>query len=280
MGSARMLVTAVLVLTAWPAREGVASPPPLVRYEGGCLSVNIERVPLDEVIAAVQRTTGIVFHGNLRDWRRVSKRFDAVPVPRALARLIGKQNFVIRYGRNGRPSRVDLLDAPRAPAIHRGPKPEQQFLAAFTRHPPVPVDGMISQTLGTPNATLTQIAGLLRRPDERVRVEAARALVHAIEDDRGLREGLHAVDDGGLTRVVRLWAGDHAAEFVTTVTASARDPLLRAKISDISGSPAASGTGSSVPPSRGRVLEVPAPQQLVGARAPTPRISVVAVARP
>lgn len=276
MGSRRIAIAAVLALSAWPVREDLASPSPLIRYEDGRLSVRIERVPLDEVIQAVQRTTGIVFHGKLRDWREVSKRFDGVSVSEALARLIGKQNFVIRYERNGRPSRVDLLGVPRSPAIRRGPTPEQRFLAAFAGHPPVAVTGATAQALGTSTATLLRIAGLLRRPDESVRIGATETLVRTIEGDRGLREALHAVDDGALARVVRQWVGDHAEEFAAIVAVNARDPVLRTKLSAVGGS-LGSGTGPSASASRGRAL--PPPPHFVGAAIP-PVAAVATVARP
>jgi hypothetical protein len=75
--------------------------------------VRIEQVPLDFVVARLEQEIGIKFHGELLDWRQVTKSFDSVPLDEALDRILGRQNFALRYDAAGHPESVELCGLPK-----------------------------------------------------------------------------------------------------------------------------------------------------------------------
>ncbi|HZP40333.1 MAG TPA: hypothetical protein VFD84_02350 [Candidatus Binatia bacterium] len=108
-----LVVGLVLLLAAASAlAAGPAPPAPRVAYADGRLSVACDRVPLADLLPAISRATGIAFRGKPAEPREVTKHFERVPLADALARVLGRQNFVLRYDDDGRPVRAELLGAP------------------------------------------------------------------------------------------------------------------------------------------------------------------------
>src|SRR3989441_7862474 len=92
--------------------------------------------------------------GQVREPREVTADFESVPLPEALARLLGGQDSALVYGEGGRLKAVrlvggDQLGAPASPTITVPPAaPGAPFPGSLPelidRHPPVPVTGQLA----------------------------------------------------------------------------------------------------------------------------------------
>jgi len=76
------------------------------------MSVDLQGVPLADVIDELGRQSGAAIRGNVCRSRELSLTFDEVPLPQALERVLGEQNFTLRYGSGGQLEAVDLLGEP------------------------------------------------------------------------------------------------------------------------------------------------------------------------
>src|SRR5437667_8907469 len=114
-----LLVVAAMLLSAGPvaARE----PTCVVAYDAGRRTVHAERVPLADVVREIGRQSGAEIVGEVRKPRDVSRQFDRVPLVDALVRLLGEQNFTLRYGSEGKLRTISLLGEPLAAAAQTTP---------------------------------------------------------------------------------------------------------------------------------------------------------------
>ena len=180
----------------------------------------------------------------------MSAEFENVPLLDALHRLLGNQNFMLKYREKSRLVAIDLLGGPAGPpssvtpvsarpASTTMPQPPQQNLQeALQRHPPVPVTGSLAAALGTNAATIDQLVNTaLHHDDAGVRAEALRTTLNAVESDATLRGSLLAtvstIDDAALGASLRGIAGDRAEELVAHVATQARGSELRSKASSV-----------------------------------------------
>src|SRR5262245_49746372 len=81
----------------------------VIKYEQDALTVRLTNVPVSEVIEELGRQAGAEIRGQLRTPRDITVEFDAVPLPEALHRLLGDQNFALIYGDRGKLAAVRLL---------------------------------------------------------------------------------------------------------------------------------------------------------------------------
>src|SRR5205814_8862134 len=81
----------------------------VLTYRNDRLSVRLVGVPLAEVMADIGRASGAEIYGILPQPREVSAEFDDVPLVEALDRLLGNQNFVLKYGKGDRLHAIKLL---------------------------------------------------------------------------------------------------------------------------------------------------------------------------
>jgi hypothetical protein len=112
-------VLLALLMTVHAARASDFLEEQAVVYRDGCLSGELRGVSLEHAIATVARETGIEVRGRLLDSREIHARFERVPLAEALGRLLGRQNFTLRYGARGEPQAIDLGGVPlprRSPA--------------------------------------------------------------------------------------------------------------------------------------------------------------------
>ena len=112
--AALALATAFAVRGA-PARDELAGQ--LIQYRENALSVHLVKAPLAGVLEEIGRQTGADIRGELREQRQVNADFEASPLPEALHRLLGEQNFVLVYGTAGRLRAIKLLGGPQG-AVH------------------------------------------------------------------------------------------------------------------------------------------------------------------
>jgi len=107
----RELIAALVVLTAWLARATEGEPDRIVRYENDRLTVRLAKAPVGEVLDEIGRVSGAEIRGQANA-REVSAEFESVPLPDALHRLLGNQNFTLKYGDKDRPVAIELLGGP------------------------------------------------------------------------------------------------------------------------------------------------------------------------
>src|SRR5216683_5851735 len=105
-----VFVAALLALGG--ARAADQAPAGGVRYRDDRMSVDLQGVPLADVIDELGRQSGAAIRGNVCRSRELSLTFDEVPLPQALERVLGEQNFTLRYGSGGQLEAVDLLGEP------------------------------------------------------------------------------------------------------------------------------------------------------------------------
>jgi hypothetical protein len=225
-----------LLIVGCPLARATGMPEPsLLRYRDERLTVRLDRVPLDEVLELFARETGAEIHGEAADLREVTKRFDSVPLPEALHRLLGAQNFVMRYGGDGRLLAVDLLDAPQpARKLQKAAPSPLLVYRLFTTHRPVTVTGRLATAVGTPNARLPQLLDVaLQNGDAGTRRRALQKMLGVLEGDATFRatalSTLRSTPDAAVLDFLRERAGARAAELLDSITADATDGYVRAR---------------------------------------------------
>src|SRR5712692_2940006 len=102
------------LVTVLLGEAGAADPAPAgrVEYRDDRLSLDVQSAPLADVVGEVGRQSGAVIRGLVCKPRDLSLSFDDVPLPDALERVLGEQNFTLRYSRGGRLEAVELLGEP------------------------------------------------------------------------------------------------------------------------------------------------------------------------
>ena len=125
-----------MALSAGPLAAG--EPTCVVAYDADRLTVHAKRVPLADVVREIGRQSGAEIVGDVRKPRDVSRDFDRAPLVDALARLLGEQNFTLRYGPEGKLRTIALLGEPLAAAAQTTPadasNPDKPASARRHRH--------------------------------------------------------------------------------------------------------------------------------------------------
>ncbi|HLK12868.1 MAG TPA: hypothetical protein VKW76_15950 [Candidatus Binatia bacterium] len=252
---AAALVAAGLVLAgagraeeqAVPAAGSAKTPSPRIEYRDDRLSVQVEQMPVGDLIDEIGRQSGAQIIGRPREDRQVTAQFRTLPLSEGLQRLLGAQNFVLRYGDGGRLRSITLLGGPQtahapAPAQATPPPPPapapQGIMAMFQNHAPLAVNGRLAAALGSSSATFSQLLdAAIHNDDASVRVEAMRTWLNGLESDAALRgaflSSIGAMDDAALGNIIRGAAGLRAEELAALVASQARTSELRAKASTV-----------------------------------------------
>jgi hypothetical protein len=225
-----MWLGGLVMLAALTPGMVAAEPRPDVRYQDGRLSVHVNDVPLDNLLDVVREETGLAFRGEVRDWRKVNKQFEGVPLPEALGRILGRQNFILRYGADGQPKVVELQGMPQVPstASRNKQKQRQNVLQLLATAPPVPLSPVLHQALRTGTARPTQLlmAGAQQNA-QGVRMEARRAFLSAVEANRPLRDALVAADPAAVAPLLRSLPAERVDESLADLARRGGDPKLR-----------------------------------------------------
>src|SRR5256886_8460707 len=191
------------------------------RFDCDCSSdVCSSDLPNSEILEELARQSGAEIRGQVREPREVTADFKSVPLPEALARLLGEQNFALVYRKGGRLKAVRLLGDDQAgapttttlPATPAAPFPGS-LAELIDRHPPVPVAGQLADALGAQSATLRQLLELsLHHEDPAVRTEALRTGIATIEKEPALRAAviseLSNADNALVGSLLRASAGE------------------------------------------------------------------------
>ena len=213
----------------------------LVRYENDALTVHLSSVPVADVLQEIALQSGAEVRGQVREPRDVTADFASVPLPQALTRLLGDQNFALVYGKGGQLKAVRLLGGVQGalapPTIvsasaARPPTFSVSLQELIARHPPVPVSGAVADALHAPTATLQQLIDLsLHQEDPNVRTEALRTGMATVEADRELFSAvIKEMNDSGsesLANQLHVAAGEHADDVANDVLREAHAAQIR-----------------------------------------------------
>src|SRR5436309_2745303 len=113
-GRATAAGIALAAMLGWRnARAADDAPVPLIHYSNDALTVRLSGVQNSDILAELARQSGAEIRGQVREPRAVTADFESVPLPEALARLLGGPNFALVYGQGGRVKAVRLLGAAR-----------------------------------------------------------------------------------------------------------------------------------------------------------------------
>jgi len=245
-------VLAALALHPSPALAAAEGSSPIVTYRRDQLSVRLDSVPLEEVLAELGRVSGAEIRGAPREPRDITAKFDDVPLPEALHRLLGDQNFMLRYGERDRLRTIELFGGPQeprnasstSPAAGSGrpspaagsttPQSLAVAISVLERHPPVAVTGRLAEALGGNTATFRQLfEAAMQQQDAELRTEALHASLGAFDAEPDLRSSvlraLGGVDDTTLGQMLRGIAGTRAEEIANQVATHAQAGELRSR---------------------------------------------------
>lgn len=243
------VVCAVVVALAIVSGAGAADER-VIKYAHDALTVRVTKVPAGEVLDEVLRQAGAERRGELRNTGDITAEFEDVPLPEALHRLLGDQNFALVYTYDDRLRTVRLLGGPlgpqapgarpaaaAAPAPPGRPQPTD-LTSLVAGHAPVPITGHLQEAVGSPQAGLAQLIQLaVHNDDATVRSEAMRTVVSTLEQDPATRaaivEQLNATDDVQLTAMLRGAAGERAEEVAMQVLTQSRASEIRVRASSV-----------------------------------------------
>ncbi len=243
------LLLAAFVLSPRVACAAGEAPATVIEYQDDLLTVRLQHVLLGDVLAVLAQKTGAEIRGELRNPREVSAAFEHVPLPEALSRLLGDQNFALVYGDGGRLRAVKLLGGPQPP----GMKPPTllstpsttppagaptSLLAALQHHAPLPISGRLAEAFGANAATFQQLfEAAMHNEDAGVRADALRVALTALDAEPELRSSLivtlNSYDDAALGGMLRGMAGNHAEELVLHVVTQAKASEIKVKASSV-----------------------------------------------
>jgi len=217
---------------------------PVIDYADGKLTLDVTKVPIALVLEQIANETGAELRGSPSEEREVSVHFEEVPLAQALARVLGTENFILIYGRDGEPSTLSLLGGPTATpppgaaaANAAATAPSRAGLTAsaalysmIARHPPVQVSPTLAAKMGRGTVRLPQLLRTVSREnDQGVRAEAMGAFMQAVESDQAILKAMGDLDEEGFVTFIRRRAGRRGAELALFMAAQASNPQVRSK---------------------------------------------------
>ena len=231
-------------LAQGPARAA-DTPAPVVRYSNDALTVRLTHASVTEVLDEIGRQTGAEIRGQVAEVREISADFEAVPLPEAIHRLLGTQNFALVYGEKGNLKALELIGEastsgpvtparPPVPSTAPAQSPEAIVLAWLARPVPLPAGSRLVHIFATPMANLRQVLEIgLRNDDPSVRADAVRTALQSAETQPEVRMALAQtigdMDEANLSNMLRGTAGEHAEEIAGLVAAQTKIAPLRLK---------------------------------------------------
>jgi hypothetical protein len=225
-----------LVLVVAVSRGENAPPVHVIRYEKDALTVHVAGTPVLEVLAEIGRQSGAEIRGMVREAREISAQFDEVPLPQAMFRLLGDQNYALVYGEGGRLRAIRLLGGSGEAVVISAPPVEvrQSKDLAPLLDRQIPATGPVADALKSPMVTLKQLGELwLQTDDTGLRDETASNGIQAMESETDMRNSLvdfaQSYSDVELANLLRGLAGPRAEELAAFVISQTRVTELHMK---------------------------------------------------
>lgn len=249
MGRCALAVCLIVVALAGSA---VAEKEPLpshdVLWAHDQLTVHVARMPVADVLAAIAKQTGAELRGVPRVERDVSLDLEAASLDDALKRVLGEQNFTVRYGADGKPGTIELLGGPEAkpaakadagpaaaPAADRPALPIRLgFPRKFPSKRPLELPESLQKAAGTKTATFDEAFDLATLQSEGLtRAIASQVVLSQLERDRRVRRALlsavNKFDDDTLASFRGTVEGERVQELLEFLSAHSRELSLQHK---------------------------------------------------
>jgi hypothetical protein len=202
-------------------------------------------------MAALAAVTGAEVRGAPVAPRDVTADLHEVPLVDAMPRLLGAQNFTLKYATDGRLTAIVLLGGPEAPVAPSAtptaagvqePSPSGTrgfplvLESAFTKHKPVALSEPLAAKLGMQQATFPELLETATLDaDGTTRAQASMVVLTALEREGRLRRSflrsLHRLDDAGRAEILASESGPRFLEILELMAVHSREPGLQKKVS-------------------------------------------------
>ena len=235
----------VAVATALVVSPAIAAEP-VVRWEHERVTVRFTATPVADAVQAVAAATGGELRGTVLASNEVTVDLDAVPLDEALHRLVGAQNFTVRYGEGGRVKTIVLAGGEGAPAAKTDASPAAGvpvdakptfpivLSRMFKRHRPLKLSDQLAERFGEEKASMPQLLELATGDDDGVtRALASQTVLSALEREaryrRSFLRSLHDLDSEELAAIAGGPNGERLEELLGFLAAHSREPTLQKK---------------------------------------------------
>jgi hypothetical protein len=221
----------------------------VVHYRADKVSVDLRDAALPAVLAALAKEAGAELIGEPRSGETLTLAFEDVPIAEALERLVGAQNFTLKYEEGGRLRAIELRGGqeagrrPGAPADDPAagdatPPKWMAFYKAFDRRDLVPVPGNLRKALGRDEAGWDYLGNsAIAAADPRVRRETVRAIMRTLDADPDMKAqvlgALSAMSPEELAAFARKSAFYRAEDLVRNVMRETTDPDVRSRAREV-----------------------------------------------
>jgi hypothetical protein len=221
------------------ASRGAIGAPIEVEVRPGTLVVKAVAVSAQDAVEALSRAVGAELHGTARNEGTRTIDVHAADVEDALRQLLGGQSYLVRYGRDGTPRRIDLVDTAANAAPVSGTYGATGPGALAVASPPptdaVRVGWRLAQALGTAQPSLQNVLqAITSASDPAVRGDALEVVAGALGSDPDLASTtlgmLDGLDDESLAMQLRSIVGDHALEVSRQIAQETSLPGLRERM--------------------------------------------------
>lgn len=242
------LATGAGPAAAEPAAAAVAGSEALVvRYREDRVSLQAREAALDAVLRAIARESGAELVGAPREARTLTVAFTDVPVKEALERLVGAQNFALKYGDDGRLKAIELgggrAVAPARPPAgaeteNATPAKWYAFYKAFDRGGPIRLTGELREAIGKDEVGWDHLGNAaIAHEDPAIRRAALHAVMQALERDPERRDlvlaSLQAMTDEELAAFARRNAHYRAEDLVRNAIRETSDRELKSRAREV-----------------------------------------------
>lgn len=246
----RVFAVCLLVATLVGAAAAEKESPPSsdVRWAHDTLTVHVTRMPVADLLAAIAKQTGAELRGAPRVEREVSLDVEAASLGDALKRVLGEQNFTVRYAADGKPGTIELLGGPEAkpaakadsapaaaPAAERKALPVRLgFPRKFPSKRPLELPESLQKAAGTKTATFDEAFDLATLQSEGLtRAIASQVVLGQLERDRRVRRALlsavNKLDDDTLANFRGTVEGERVEELLEFLSVHSRELSLQHK---------------------------------------------------
>lgn len=234
-----VVLAILLVAAALAARADV-------RYEGERLSARFEGVPVADAVRDVAAAVGAELRGRVAAPREITLDLDHVPLDEALHRLLGAQNFTVRYGVGDTVKTIVLQGEQEAPAPVSSRSPAAGVVVEekshfpivlskmFARHRPVALSDPLAERVGEPKATMPELLEMATADEDGItRALASQVVLSALEREsryrRSFMRSLHRLSPEDLDTIAGGPSGERFQELLEFLAAHSREPTLQKK---------------------------------------------------
>ncbi len=217
-----------------------------VRWEHERVTARFTGVPVAEAVQAVVGATGGELRGGVMAPRDVTVELDAVSLEEALHRILGAQNFTVRYGEGGGVKTIVLQGGPEAPVpppetspaagvpVPKGPTFPIVLSRMFNRHRPIKLSEPLVERFGEEKASMPRLLEIATGDDDGInRVLASQVVLSALEREaryrRSFLRSLHELSPDDLASIAQGPSGERLEELLGFLAAHSREPTLQKK---------------------------------------------------